>query len=37
MGISGNGHNFIGFEKDPIYWEKSVKRVKNEQAQLTLF
>ena len=29
--------HFIGFEKDPIYWEKSVKRVKNEQAQLTLF
>ena len=29
--------HFICFEKDPVYWEKSVKRVKNEQRQLRLF
>ena len=29
--------HFICFEKDPIYWEKSVKRLKNEMIQLTLF
>lgn len=29
--------HFIGFEKDKTYWEKSVKRVRNEQRQLTLF
>lgn len=27
--------HFIGFEKDPVYWEKSVKRVKEEMSQLT--
>ena len=29
--------NFICFEKDETYWEKSVERVENEQQQLTLF
>ena len=29
--------HFICFEKDKIYWKKSVERVKNEQRQLTLF
>lgn len=29
--------HFICFEKDPIYWEKSVERVKKEQSNLTLF
>ena len=29
--------HFICFEKDEIYWKKSVERVKNEQRQLTLF
>lgn len=29
--------HFICFEKDPVYWEKSVKRVQNEQRQLKLF
>ena len=27
--------HFILFEKDPIYWEKSVKRVEQELRQLT--
>lgn len=29
--------HFICFEKDPTYWAKSVERVRNEMAQLTLF
>ena len=29
--------HFICFEKDPVYWEKSVKRVENEMRQLSLF
>lgn len=29
--------HFICFEKDPVYWKKSVERVRNEMAQLTLF
>ena len=29
--------HFIGFEKDEIYWQKSVERVKNEQRQPSLF
>ncbi len=29
--------HFIGFEKDDVYWKKSIERVKNEQRQLTLF
>lgn len=29
--------HFICFEKDENYWRKSVERVKNVQAQLTLF
>ena len=29
--------HFICFEKDPVYWEKSVKRLKNEMMQQRLF
>ncbi len=29
--------HFICFEKDPVYFEKSVRRVRNEMAQPTLF
>lgn len=29
--------HFICIEKDPVYYEKSVKRIKNEMAQLRLF
>ena len=29
--------HFVGFEKDEIYWQKSVERVKNEQRQSSLF
>lgn len=29
--------HFICFEKDPMYWKKSVKRINEERRQLTLF
>ena len=31
------GHKFVGFELDPVYFEKAKKRLESEQAQTTIF
>ena len=32
-----SGRKYIGFELDKDYYDKAVKRIKDERAQLTLF
>lgn len=31
------GRHFVGFEKDKGYWQKSIERIENERATLSLF